>query len=76
MIFLETFREFTIRPVPFQFGNLAAFIIALTLSVNCMAQESQHNKPHHTEKGFRNVYRHEAHGFSDFLRWRWNRIWK
>jgi L-ascorbate metabolism protein UlaG (beta-lactamase superfamily) len=41
-----------------------------------MVQESQHNKPHHTEKGFRNVYPHEAHGFSDFLRWRWNRIWK
>ena len=41
-----------------------------------MAQESQNNKPHHTEKGFRNVHPHQTHGFFDFLRWRWDRIWK
>ncbi len=60
----------------FQMGKFLVFPILLFLSLNCMAQESQHNKPHHTEDGFTNVHPHEEHGFSDFLRWRWNRIWK
>lgn len=31
------------------------------------------NKPHHKTNGFRNNFRHEKHGFKDFLRWQWER---
>jgi L-ascorbate metabolism protein UlaG (beta-lactamase superfamily) len=55
---------------------LALPVFLFFFSVNCMAQESQHNRAHHTATGFRNVHPHEAHGLSDFLRWRWNRMWK
>jgi L-ascorbate metabolism protein UlaG (beta-lactamase superfamily) len=62
--------------VPFQIGKVLLFALFLLFALNCMAKEAQHSKRHHTKDGFRNVHPHEAHGFFDFLRWRWNRIWK
>jgi L-ascorbate metabolism protein UlaG (beta-lactamase superfamily) len=44
--------------------------------VSCAASLTNRDKPHHTENGFRNLHLEEDHGFSDFLRWRWERLWK
>lgn len=30
---------------------------------------------HHTDRGFRNIYLKEDHGFLDFVKWRWERMW-
>ncbi len=50
--------------------------VASLLSMTCAAQRPQTIKPHHTEEGFKNVYIHHEPRFSDFLKWRWNRLWK
>lgn len=46
------------------------------LLLSCTAQEPHSNKPHHTQDGFRNVRPCEEHDFLDFLKWRWNRLWR
>jgi len=33
-------------------------------------------KPHHAENGFKNLQSHERPGSMDFLKWRWERLWK
>lgn len=33
-------------------------------------------RAHHAKNGFRNIYLKEDHGFLDFLKWRWERLWK
>ncbi len=45
-------------------------------SVKCAAKPIHPEKPHHTEKGFRNLYLKEDHGFTRFIRWQWERLWK
>ena len=50
--------------------------VASLLSMTCAAQRPQTVKPHHTEDGFKNVYIHHDPSFSDFLKWRWNRLGK
>ena len=56
----------------------SALLIGLTSAstVSCAAQPVNPDKPHHTGDGFRNLHLEEDHGFSDFLRWRWDRLWK
>jgi L-ascorbate metabolism protein UlaG (beta-lactamase superfamily) len=34
------------------------------------------DKPHHTSNGFRTPWLEEDHGFFDFVKWRWERLWK
>jgi N-acyl-phosphatidylethanolamine-hydrolysing phospholipase D len=46
------------------------FIYAPALQPDCTA------KPHHTKNGFRNTTRHGKPDFFDFLKWRWNRMFK
>jgi L-ascorbate metabolism protein UlaG (beta-lactamase superfamily) len=62
-----------IRSQTYKFFTVS--IVSL-LSLSCGAQLPLPDKPHHTKNGFRNVYLHENKGFSDFLKWRWNRLWK
>jgi N-acyl-phosphatidylethanolamine-hydrolysing phospholipase D len=42
----------------------------------CSAQQPNLDKPHHTKNGFTNIYPSDEPGFLDFLKWRWQRIWK
>jgi L-ascorbate metabolism protein UlaG (beta-lactamase superfamily) len=54
---------------------LAVCIFTIS-SPSCATQPANPEKPHHTENGFRNIYLEEDHGFFQFLRWRWERLWK
>jgi L-ascorbate metabolism protein UlaG (beta-lactamase superfamily) len=45
-------------------------------SLTCAAPKTEQSKPHHTKDGFRNVYIADESRFSDFLKWRWNRLGK
>ena len=45
-------------------------------SLTCAAPKTEQSKPHHTKDGFRNVYIADESRFSDFLKWRWNRMGK
>lgn len=57
--------------------QLILFVIIMVCSpANCAGQTLRADKPHHTEKGFRNPTMTENHGFLGFLRWRWERLWK
>jgi hypothetical protein len=56
--------------------KLVAFSLLVILSNNCAAQMPNPAKPHHTPDGFRNLYGYERHGFSDFIKWRWQRLWQ
>jgi L-ascorbate metabolism protein UlaG (beta-lactamase superfamily) len=55
-----------------------AFIISsFSMSpVSCAAQNSNPDKPHHTDKGFRNPQLKDDHGFFEFLKWRLQRMRK
>ena len=59
-----------------QWYRLFALGVASLLSMGCAAQTPHSDKPHHTNDGFRNVYPYEQPSFFDFLKWRWNRLWK
>lgn len=56
--------------------NSNCVIIYLILGIfcisvlNCVAQSSPADKPHHTANGFRNVHAYEENSFSDFIKWR------
>jgi len=54
--------------------KLPAFGLLVMLSGSCATQMPNTVKPHHTPDGFRNLYGHEHRGFSDFLKWRWQRL--
>ena len=62
--------------VSFQMGRLFALSLVPLFLLGCAAHEPHSNKPHHTRDGFRNVHPHEEGAFSDFLKWRWKRLWK
>ncbi|UCD34707.1 MAG: hypothetical protein JSU90_10510, partial [Nitrospiraceae bacterium] len=51
-------------------------IILFCSSPRCSGQTLRADKPHHAQKGFRNLHLEEDHGFTDFLRWQWERLWK
>ncbi|MEW6671267.1 MAG: MBL fold metallo-hydrolase [Thermodesulfobacteriota bacterium] len=56
--------------------KLLAFSLLAVLSSTCAAQMPYTAKPHHTPDGFRNLYDYERHGFADFMKWRWQRLWQ
>lgn len=65
------------------FLNLSLVVQAMLMvcvftisSVSCATQSMNPEKLHHTRNGFRNLHLEEDHGFFDFLRWRWERLWK
>ncbi|KPK00770.1 MAG: MBL fold metallo-hydrolase, partial [Nitrospira bacterium SG8_35_4] len=45
-------------------------------NISCAAQSINPDNPHHAGNGFRNLHLEEDHGFFQFLRWRWERLWK
>jgi len=52
----------------FAVGVFSLFLVA------CAAQTTpQADKPHHTKNGFRNIYPTEEKGFSDLIKWNWER---
>lgn len=61
---------------PCEIIGLSALGLILTLSTGCSAQPQKIVKPHHASEGFRNLNRYEDHGFLDFLKWRWQRLWR
>ena len=55
----------------------ALIFSVLSISTACCSATAQENiKTHHTEREFKNLYLEEDHGFFQFLRWRWERLWK
>jgi len=67
----------TVNPVSkFKKLKLLAVGLLVTLTNTCAAQIPNAVKPHHTPDGFKNLYNYERHGFSDFLKWRWQRLWQ
>jgi len=57
--------------------KLSAFGLLALLTSTCAAQMPHPSKPHHTPDGFQNIYgRDERHGFPDFIKWRWQRLWR
>ena len=53
---------------------LAAF--GLLLLSGCSGRAAQQDRPHHTGHGFKNIHQTENSKFGDFLKWRWQRLWK
>jgi L-ascorbate metabolism protein UlaG (beta-lactamase superfamily) len=55
-----------------------ALILAVLIlsAAGCAAQGINPHKPHHAGDRFRNPDPKEDHGFFQFLRWRWERLWK
>jgi N-acyl-phosphatidylethanolamine-hydrolysing phospholipase D len=60
----------------FQMHKALAIITSSFFLLTCAAPPHHQDKPHHTKKGFKNVYSYEEPGFVDFLKWRWSRLWK
>ena len=58
------------------FCSVFILVVLSLSSASCAAQNINPDKPHHTENGFRNPDLKDDHGFFDFLRWRWQRLWK
>jgi N-acyl-phosphatidylethanolamine-hydrolysing phospholipase D len=53
---------------------VATYLLVLTQC--CSAPLPNPDKPHHTKDGFTNIYSYDEPGFLDFLKWRWQRLWK
>lgn len=51
------------------------FLFCMT-PLSCAAERPEASKPHHTTDGFKNVHAYAEKGFFDFLKWRWQRLWK
>jgi L-ascorbate metabolism protein UlaG (beta-lactamase superfamily) len=44
-------------------------------TASCAAQSINPDNPHHDGNGFRNIQLKDDHGFFEFIRWRWERLW-
>jgi len=75
---MQGFTRYQILRRDFLLLLWTAFIITLfSMSApGCAAQNINPDKPHHTGNGFRNTHLKEDHGFFEFLRWQWQRLWK
>jgi N-acyl-phosphatidylethanolamine-hydrolysing phospholipase D len=51
-------------------------MVIYSFSVSCASVAQEGTGNHHTDRGFRNIYFKNDHGFFDFLKWRWERLWK
>jgi hypothetical protein len=65
-----------LKEVILPFCSVFILVVLSLSSASCAAQHINPDKPHHTENGFRNPDLKDDHGFFDFLRWRWQRLWK
>jgi N-acyl-phosphatidylethanolamine-hydrolysing phospholipase D len=54
---------------------LIVFGVVMMLLVEDSAAPKPETAPHHTSRGFRNVFGSGSSSFLDFLRWRWDRLW-
>ena len=57
-------------------ANMLVIGLASFLSTGCSGTAPDPNKPHHTNRGFRNLHNYhkaESPGFLDLLKWRWER---
>jgi L-ascorbate metabolism protein UlaG (beta-lactamase superfamily) len=52
------------------------WFVVISLLISCAGRPLNPEKPHHTKKGFRNLYPNKEHTLLDFLTWRWQRFWK
>lgn len=48
----------------------------LLFSLSTATATHGNEKPHHTKRGFKNLYLKEDHSFFHFLKWQWERLWK
>jgi len=53
---------------------VATYLLVLTHC--CSAPLPNPDKPHHTKDGYTNIHSYDEPGFLDFLKWRWQRLWK
>lgn len=56
--------------------KLSMMSLIFFVALGCASRAMNPNKPHHTEHGFRNLHDYQGPDFFDFLKWRWDRIWK
>ena len=63
-------------PIGFQFFKILIAGVFILLPWSCAAQQPHPDKLHHTENGFKNNHLNDQSKFLDFLKWRWNRLWK
>lgn len=63
---------------PQRIGKLRLGVVLFFCMVlfNCAAQGQGVTPPHHTDTGFKNVHPYKENGLLDFLKWRWERLWK
>ena len=51
-------------------------MLGVFLVAGCTTGQADPNKPHHVEGKFRNVHPYDPPGLTDFIKWRWNALWK
>ncbi|RJR20022.1 MAG: MBL fold metallo-hydrolase [Nitrospiraceae bacterium] len=51
-------------------------VIIFLFTVSCASTAEEGTPEHHRDGNFRNVYLQEDHGFFEFVKWRWERLWK
>ncbi len=56
--------------------RLIALGAAFLVFFSCISQPPATDKPHHTPRGFKNIYTDEANRFRDFIKWRSERAGK
>ncbi len=71
-----TERHRLLRNAMLQFLTACLLSSFFMTAASCAAQYVDADKPHHKGKRFRNPDLKEDHGFFEFLRWRWERLWK
>jgi len=58
-------------------SRMAVLLIGIFfLSAGCASTAQEGTGEHHTGRGFKNLHLQEDHGFFDFVKWRWERMWK
>jgi L-ascorbate metabolism protein UlaG (beta-lactamase superfamily) len=62
--------------IRFQLWRLSVLTFIFLFSLTCSAPKTGQTKSHHTKDGFRNIHITDDPRFSDFLKWRWNRLGK
>jgi hypothetical protein len=51
-------------------------LLSMLFLVSCSHQTDYTDKSHYSEGKFRNVHQYDPPGFSDFIKWRWENLWK
>lgn len=61
-----------------QMKSLRIFPVLSTILIMSCSVNPHYDpmKPHHTKSGFRNIYHDDDKGFLDFVKWRWEKLFK